>query len=374
MELAPNLASGELKLFQPNLDMSRFFLLFLALFLAISASSYAADNNIYSVDGVVVTASGKSPQDARNAAAATSRRDALLILLSRLEISTSTADNISNEEISDMVRSEQIDGERIAGNTYSATFNITFAKDFVNHILAKKNLKKPETKAAETYLLIPIKITKRETILWEENNDWKKAVEKNLSAKGQKKFIVPDNDLSNIAAINMSNVKMIDYIALEPMLLKYKADAAYVMFFSYDTIENKVNINVSYIRKLQKKQIKLGFVNVDRLSYEALLSKVTEKALNYLSSSQNSENKSAVASLVRIQIPITGLENWMLIKNKIENSNLINQLNIESISRDFVLISVNYTDPSTEITEAFALVNLNLVKKSENFYSLNPNN
>lgn len=354
--------------------MSRFFLLFLTLFLAVSAPSYAADNNIYVVSGVVVTASGKSPQDARNAAAASARRDGLLILLSRLEISTSTADNISNEEISDMVRSEQIDGEKIAGNTYSATFNIIFAKDFVSHILAKKNLKKPETKSAETYLLLPIKVTKRETLLWEETNDWKKEVEKNLSAKGQKKFIVPDNDLSNIAAVNISNIKMIDYVALEPMLFKYKADAAYVMLFSYDTIENKVTINVSYIRKLQKKQIKLGFVNVDHLSYEALLAKVTEKALNYLNTSQNSENKAVAASLVRIQIPITSLENWMLIKNKIENSNLINQLNIESISRDFAVISVNYNDPSTEITEAFALVNINLVKKSENFYSLNPTN
>lgn len=354
--------------------MSRFFLLFLTLFLAISAPTYAAENNIYLVEGVVVSASGKSPHDARNAAAASARRDALLILLSRLEISTSTADNISNEEISDMVRSEQIDGEKMAGSSYSATYNIMFAKDFVSHILAKKNLKKPETKASETYLLIPIKVTRRETLLWEEANDWKKAIEKNLSAKGQKRFVVPDNDLSNIAAINMANVKMLDYVALEPMLLKYKADAAYVMLFSYDTIENKVNINVSYIRKLQKKQIKLGFVNVDHLGYEALMAKVTDKAINYLISSQNSEGKAGAASLVRIQIPISGLENWMSIKNKIENSNLINQLNIESISRDFAVISVNYTDPSTEITEAFALVNLNLVKKSDNFYSLNPNN
>lgn len=374
MELAPNLASGELKLFQPNLDMSRFFLLFLTLFLAISASSYAAEGNIYAVDGVVVSVGGKSPSDARNAAVATARRDALLILLTRLELSTSTADNISNDEISEMVRSEQIDGERIAGNSYSATFNIMFAKDFVNHILAKKNLKKPETKSAETYLLLPIKVTKRETLLWEETNDWRKEVEKNLSAKGQKKFIVPDSDLSNIATVNMANVKMLDYIALEPMMLKYKTDAAYVMFFSYDTIENKVNINVSYIRKLQKKQIKLGFVNVDHLGYEALLAKVTDKVINYLNSSQSSESKAALSNLVRIQIPISSLENWMLVKSKIENSNLINQLNIESISRDFAMISVNYTDPNTEITEAFALVNLNLVKKSENLYSLNPTN
>jgi hypothetical protein len=351
--------------------MSRFFLL---IFLLISCTSYAADKSEYLVEDVAVSITGKSPNEARNSATASARRDAFLILLTRLGMKTNTADSVSNDEISEMVRSEQIDNEKIAGNNYSATFNIMFAKDFVDHILNKKNVEKPEEKKVEevneSYVLIPAKTSKRRTILWEENNDWKKAVEKSLSKKKKeaRAFIIPDSDMANISVVNRDNVEHVEYVGLEPMLSRYKSGAAYILLFNYDEIENKVNINVSYIRKLQKKQFKLSFINVDLLSYEALIDKVADKTIEYLLSNQTSDNKVLSSNLIRIQIPISGLGNWIMVKNKIEGSNLVNQLNIESISRDFVLVSVNYLDARVSIEEGFSKIGLRLNKQAENFY------
>jgi hypothetical protein len=62
-----------------------------------------------------------------------------------------------------------------------------------------------------------------------------------------------------------------------------------------------------------------------------------------------------------------------MIKNKIESSGFVSQLNTESISRDYVLISVNYVNGKAEIDEAFAKIGLPLDKKSENFYQLDTN-
>lgn len=351
-----------------------FFLVFILALIAISPGiSSAAPSNNYLVENVTVSITGKSPSGARNAAVASARRDAFLILLTRLELSTNIADNVSDEEISDMVRSEQIDAEKMAGNNYSATFNIMFAKDFVDHILAQKNLKPEEAKEEkkeETYLLVPIKVVKRRPILWEESNDWKKAVEKNLSKRSQKKFVIPETESANMSLLSAASVDAADYNAFEPMLMKYKVDAAYTLFFNYDEIENKVSINVFYIRKMQKKQIKLSFINVDRLGYEALMDKVAAKTIDYLLSAQPADNKILSSGFVRLGIPISGLGNWLMIKNKIENSNLINQLNIESISRDYAIISVNYINGKMEIDEAFSKIGLPLEKKSDNFYIL----
>ncbi len=357
-----------------NQDMSRIFSLFFTFFFIFSAASYAADATNYLVEGVTVNVSGKTPSAARNSAVATARRDAFLILLTRLEMNINTADNITDDDISDMVRSEQIDNEKIAGNNYSATFNIMFAKDFVEHILAQRNSKNSEIKKeniGETYLLIPVKMVKQQTLLWEGNNDWKKAVEKTLAQKSQNKFIIPDSDVSNIAVVNRDNISAANYVMLEPMLLRYKSEGAYTMFFDYDSIENKVAINVFYIRKLQKKQIKLSFINVDRLSYEDLIDKVADKTIGYLLSIQNSENKILNSNLIHIKIRINSFGNWLMIKNKIENSNLVNQLNIESISRDYAVISVNYIDAKTNIKDAFANIGINLNQQSDNSYIIN---
>ncbi|MES2961248.1 MAG: DUF2066 domain-containing protein [Pseudomonadota bacterium] len=349
--------------------MSRIFLLFLTLFFSFQSISYAAENSPYMVEGVAVSVTGKSPTDARNAAIASGRRDAFLILLTRLEIATNIADTVSNDEISDMVRSEQIDGEKIAGNNYSATMNIMFAKDFVEHILAKKAVKKAEKSSGETYVLLPVKVTKRSMLLWEDDNDWRKAIEKTIAKKDQGKFIVPDADLSNIAVISSTNVALLDYVAIEPLLFKYKSESVYTLFFSYDEIENKVNISVTYLRKLQKKQVKLNFVNVDHLSFDALLEKVANKTIDYLLSSQSTDSK-ATSTVIKIQIPVSTLGNWMIAKSRIENSNLVTQINIESISRDMAVITVNYPNNGTDIVQEFMRTGINLIKKTDNLYVL----
>jgi hypothetical protein len=355
--------------------MSRIFsllLAFLCVTFSATFSTFAAQPASYLVENVPVSISGKSPVEARNLAVSTARRDALLILLTRLEVSINIADKITNDEISDMVRSEQIDNEKIAGSTYSATFNITFAKNFVDHILNEKNAVKTDQndKKAEITLLIPAKMEKRKTILWEAENDWKKAIEKTLNSKKTgKNFVVPETDITNISAVNRDNIETANYSTLEPLLSRYGASAAYVTFFSFDNIENKAIVNVFYIRKLQRKQIRLSLVNTDRISYEDLLDKVASKTLDYLANPQISND--TIPNSVRIGVAIASLGNWMAIKSKIENSNLISQLNIESISRDYALISVNYIDTRVDIIEAFAQVGIILNKRSDDYYTIN---
>ena len=353
--------------------MSRIFSVFFILLITFSASSHAANPNIYLIENVDTKIAGKSPSSARNIAHANARRDAFLILLTRLEMNVNIADNISDDEISYMVSSEQIDKEKIAGNLYSATFNIMFAKDFVDHILAQKTSQKVKNRQQESHLLIPAKLLKnKKLLLWEDENDWKKAIVKNLAKRSDstsQKFLLPEADMQNIASLNRENITNVDYQTIEPILSKYGSDAAYSLIFFYDEIENKVTINLAYIRKLQKKQVKLGFINVDRLDYEALLDKVADKTIDYLINSQSSENKVSISSLIRFEIPISSIGNWLTIKDKIENSNLVNQLNIEAISRDYALISVNYIG-NANISEAFLGIGFSLSKKSENFYRL----
>ncbi len=356
--------------------MSRFFTLFLLAFIAFTSAAKAGEINIYQVDEVKTKVSAKSPSGARSAAIASARRDAFSILLSRLEKESSLLNKITNEELSDMVRSEQINDEKIAGNTYSATLNITFAKDFVEHILAKKNLNKSEEKSAQTqskeeptYLVVPIKIVKRNLILWEEINDWKKIFEKKLKQKQQqKKFIIPSADMENIATLNRQNLNLLDYENLEAMLARYMSDSAYVMFFNYNENENKVFVDVTYIRKFQKKQFRLSFVNVDHLPYATLLERVSEKTIDYLASTKIASDNELNSNFIHLTIVIKDLSDWLAVKSKIENSGFVSQLNVESLSRDYVNITLNYLDARTPIEEAFLRIGISLKKKSFNSY------
>lgn len=369
--------------------MSRFFLRILPaltlFFFAPNQSTFAIDTAGYTVEDIAAEATGKSPSAARTSAISLARRDAFLILLSRLDLNTSTADNISDDEIFEMVRSEQIDNEKIAGSRYSATMRIIFSKDFVDHILAQKKEQKslaPNTfdkalQAAkddegvdEIDVIIPVKIINKKPIMWQEAGDWQRALESSIFKNPRKKLLLPAADISNLGLVNRDNVRDVTYDSLAPMMTRYKAEAAYVIFFSQDTVENRINVEISYIRKMQKKPIKLSFINANRLDYQDLLNKVAKKTIEYIISGQNTDNVSGGTSVLNIAIPINSLGEWLLIKRQIENSNLVNQIAIKSLSRNQVLISANYVNNGIEPAQAFERVGLSLSKQSDNLYIL----
>ncbi len=340
-------------------------------FLANAALAESSDN--YMISGVTASASSKSAGEAKNIVTNNARRDAFTTLLTRLALSTSIANDASNDEIFDMVRSEQIAEEKIAGSNYSATFNILFARSAVDSFLNKKSVKRGVA-VEDSFLVLPVKMVKRnagedsyQMILWEDVNEWKAAVGKALKNKSLNNFIIPDSDLSNVSMINQENVEKLEYSQIEPLFARYKTVGAYVLFFYFDDIENKVSITVKNIRKLQRKQVKLSFVNVNRLSYQGLIDKVADKTLEYLVSSQKDKgNKSA--NSVKLEVQISSFGNWKMLKNKIENSNLINQMNIEAISKDYVKVEVDYSGSDPDIISAFAKIGLALTQKSDNSY------
>ncbi len=355
--------------------MSRIFLVLLSLyFVLLSSSSYAQQKevNIYSVENVATSVSGKSPSDAKNLAVATARRDAFLILLTRLEIDLAMANIVTNDEISDMVMSEQVDGEKIAGNSYSASFNILFAKDFVDHILGKKNLKTAVQKKRENVLLIPVKrsLDGQSNLLWEDSNDWKMAIVKNVDTRkiaSDIKFEIPDADIENLSVISKDNVESISIGAFAPMLERYNATKVYILFFSQNAAENKVVIDIAAMDRVQKKQFRLSFSNASSSSYDVILSKVANRVVDYIFSLKRAE-QNAESTPIKIEIRFDNLKNWLVAKAKIENSGIVTDVLVDSISRDYAVMIMNYSNAQVTVKEAFAKIGLNLEQKAENSY------
>lgn len=340
------------------------------------AQSFAADSegNPYVVEDVAVSVSAKSPTEARNLAVKTVRRDALLILLARLSIDTATTGKISDDEVMDMVRSEQIVDEKIAGSTYSATFNVTFAKDFVEHILAQKDLAKTEEKPVaveekRVSLIVPVKILQRKILLWEGSNDWRVAVNKALD--GDAAFKIPVADADNVAIINLENVNKISVNELAPLFSKYQSNNAYFLLFSHDSISGKASVMVRGLSKDDVSQVKLTFLNSEKLEGQELMNKVAVKTVEYLqgiNSEARAQNRSE--QNVSLEIPITKLGDWLMIKNKLESSGFVAKINIDAISCDYVKASILVASADSNLVELFARSGFSLTAKNSGLYLL----
>ena len=65
--------------------------------------AWAQDSkNIYFIDSISSKAIAKNPSDARKASISNARRDAFMVLLTRLKMPIATSDNISDAEIADV--------------------------------------------------------------------------------------------------------------------------------------------------------------------------------------------------------------------------------------------------------------------------------
>lgn len=357
--------------------MKKIIFISIFAFSLIFNNAFAQTNSIYLVENIEGKANSNSVLEAKDLATKNARRTAFAELLLRLNLDVNLSSKFSDDEIFDIVLSEQISNEKISPNEYFANFNILFSKSIVDKILENKNVAKSDLALQQNYLLIPVKVFAKNGFddslskfsLWDEENEWKKSLQNLLKKRRISQFIVPESDLENIANLSQDNIENVSFADLENMLSKYKAQEAIVMFFTYDKIDNKVTILIQDFDKLQQKKYKLSFVNVDRLSYEDLTDKTCEKLLEYLVNSKKTAAK-LEKNIVKIEIAISGLNNWLAIKNKIEKSGLISQLDIESISKDYVVISINYSNKKEAIIEAFQKINLVLEKKNNEVYLL----
>jgi phage terminase large subunit-like protein len=65
------------------------------------------------------------------------------------------------------------------------------------------------------------------------------------------------------------------------------------------------------------------------------------------------------------------LEDWLNVKKLLENSNISQDILVNSISRDEVKISFNYINPNVSIEEACESAGIKIVKQAQGFYEIN---
>ena len=351
-----------------------------------SKSSDSSKNSPYLIQNIQVEANGKSANDAKIIATKNARRQALTKLVERLKISKNI-EKISDNELEQMIKSEQILLEKFSNNNYQATLNISFSKKFIAFYLKNKNdnplnnsdsiqnlainkAEKPELDDVNKHntLILPVKKQGNNFMIWEEKNEWRSSLEKSLQKNKlftNNEILILKNEINNLEIINNENIEDLQYLDFEPILIQQKSDNLYLVIFEYDEIENKARIIVKNFSKNPKKTVILNFVNVDFLKYSELIDKVSVKLIEYLLNNKNLINNEINQNNITLDIEINDFESWIKIQQKIINSGLMSNIFLKSISKQKTTISGNYLGNKNKIIEDFKNIDLS-IKKKEN--------
>jgi hypothetical protein len=226
-----------------------------------------------------------------------------------------------------------------------------------------------------SYLIIPIKTTIDQTLIWEEENDWKWSWKIFIKNNEYPQIKLPKGDVEDIGNFNIETIKNNDFSDFGTSFYKYGTGSIVLAYFDFDSIENKVNIDLVTIQKSKNHQVRLEFVNVNQLSMHELVQKVIKKTADYLiKNNEEPDLSKSSPENTNIDILVSDLKEWVSVKNELENSDLISNLQIKSISKDLVKINVDYGADKDDIITSFEKKDLFLKSKPEGGYFLSLKN
>jgi hypothetical protein len=317
----------------------------------------------YVIEDVVIEAEAISAKIARNKAIEDGQRRALVMLVKKLapNFDTATLASLNENQLANMVKDFELQDEKMSATSYAAVINLTFNKNSIDKWLGKaktEDINEVQNNNAH-FLIIPVLIRGKQTIIWEDYNYWRNALGKvieelNLTSK----YNLPIGEIDDMEMLSDAVIAKGDYPELKHVIDKYMAKEAIVAIAHY-ILDPKTNyptvllttrtIDVSGEKKTEKVySFKEGgslhdlleTVAKDFLQHQGQQAKVSQP-----------ETKLLPPHNIKAIIKVKSFDDWMNIKKHIEDSEL---LSIESISEISISQAIVNIGVKGEFSEAIS--------------------
>ena len=318
--------------------------------------------DIFTVRDVYVEKTTENASDSRQAAIAESE---ILAFQKLIELIVSDKDipkikDTPPDEISRLIKSFEVDEEKISGNTYKAAFHVSFNQNEVKKFLQKKEIALVEKKNSPTLILPIYSYVNGQQELWETSNPWWQAWSGAISENKNSSIILPLGDIEDLSALNIEDIKSSNLDKINELAKKYDAKDTLVVEAKFDDTKftGKPIIEVS-IRLLDKdsdnkkdvsyegsyEQTKDEFFNstvkdiIEKLETDWIRKVEVKLDLD----KQNNQGKS-----VALSIPIKNLKDWLGIKSKIESIDYVSKIEVLGLTSNEAKINMFYESADLE--------------------------
>ncbi|MDD2840771.1 MAG: hypothetical protein PHY80_06740, partial [Rickettsiales bacterium] len=297
--------------------------IFVFIFLMFAPIVFAETEQDYVIDNLKVSRIDKDATTARQKAIAKGQRDAFDIILARLFIDASNSLMITDDEISQMLRSIQIKNEKITDNSYSANLMVEFSPDYLKYTLNKYKITK-FSPTFDSYLIIPVLNEDGITYLWEKANRWNNFFKKNV--KNTNNVFLIDNDFASKNLIDIDYFKKPNFSNFRNLAELYSVNNIAVVVGNYQKNDDIIYTKIYVLSDKRTKNATLNYqmqnLNNPDLDFNGASVKIIEY-LDGLSSKNN--NQYTVTSQVQknglyVFIPISSLKDFNNADKALKNN------------------------------------------------------
>lgn len=351
-------------------------LFFLNLFFSLSLFGYDAQSP-YMVKNIQVEEKDTSAKAAKDKAFLNAQVEAFKALVERMvpeEDLNKIPDNLTEAQITPMIKSFSVDDEKTTPKKYSATLTYEFDGDAIKAFFDQYSVAYVENFIPDI-LVLPIVIDGTKNILWEEDNLWMKVWKDRENSKTRLVYKMPLGDFSDISTVSSTELIKEDHEKIGIMADKYALQDVVVCYLrvvrnQYDQTLSHIEIQPFHHSFSASQPLKFSSFIKSIPFNEDSLKKIKQEVLNLLWATfkQSGDQTSVNQEELLCNIVTEDLKTWGNVRKKLQNVRSVKNINILSVSRGLSQISFSFPGDVVFLNEELSKQGLELRQESTQWY------
>ena len=329
-----------------------------------------AQIEVFTVQGVAVDARARTASEARTQGLQRGQIDALDKLFRRLVPRSFHGDlpQLAPRDVIDLVQDFSVANERTSAVRYLADLTVRFHPESIRSTLRFANVPFAET-VGKPVVIVPLYQASivTEPTLWEDPNPWRDAWYGLPKTDGLVPRQLPFADLQDLTSLRVGDVIARDRDVLQGWATRYGADDAVIVTASLvGSIGAESVRGTLYFTRTVKEQ-RIDVPATGGQTWADLFAAAAAEAWAVVEDEWKQENmlQFGMSSQITALVPLTRLEDWLTVKNRLLRVPLIDRYELQAMTRDRAQITLYYLGDEDQLELAMAQTNLALVWQDE---------
>ena len=346
-----------------------FFVVFSVAFAPVRPALAITD--VFEVRNVIVDVTDVSASSARKKALTRASSIAFQRLLERLTLveDRERLPRLDQDEISSFVNSFDVADEKTASKRYLAKLSYKFKRTDVRNLLKDFNLQFAET-LSKPVLVLPVYQAAGTIALWDDPNPWRVAWAGVAEFVGMVPLVRPVGDLADVGSIGAEQAIQGDRQRLQEIADRYDTGAVIVAYaqLRLDAAVARQRLEVFVTRYGSDPEPitdELAYHQNEGEQMPAFLGRAAVAVGKHIENTWKNENllKLNRLNIAVVAVPITGIQDWLLIQKRLKVVALIRKSDLVLLSLDEARINVHYVGEPEQLRVALGQADLTMIQE-----------
>ncbi len=337
------------------------------LLLLFVAPGSAARADVFAVSDLQVDERADSVVAAKKEGIAKAQRTALRTVLQRLtlQVDHDGLPPVDDKTVLRLMRDYTITQEKFGGGRYLARLNVRFHAKEVRKFLRAAGTSYAET-ISPTVVVLPVLQAGRGTVLWDDPNPWFDAWSNRPPPSGLVPMVLPQRDLSDVSVIGARDALAGDAGKLSAIATKYGVKGVIVVHARAEgSPSSGLGLAVTATRYHPGEgpvELKRNYTAPAGVDVAAFYDWAAGQVIAYIEETWKQENllQVGVTTTVRVVVPLTGLGDWVAVRNAMETVPTIDKFKLSRLSVQEAEVTVTVNGQPEQLQKALARKGLNM--------------